>query len=120
MGANRPLWTDEQVTSLNDYQLYGMMHPFTCPNRGDSPHRTSKGDHGALVATPDGWRCPDCAYRQDWAHPWMIDRSWETSANETRRMLAMPTVADAKRDSELSQRARDWIDATHGRHVAYQ
>lgn len=62
-------WTDEQVKALNELQTgerYG--HPYTCPNRGDGKHRHNGNDKGCLVATPDGWVCPDCDYTQDWAH----------------------------------------------------
>lgn len=54
-------WTPEQVANLNRFQKFGAFHPFTCPgHEGD-------GDR-ALVATPDGWICRHCDYRQDWAH----------------------------------------------------
>lgn len=64
-------WTSQQVTSLNDFQLSGVFHPFTCPNRAEGHVRD-----GELVATPLGWTCPSCAYHQDWAHPAMVDGSW--------------------------------------------
>jgi hypothetical protein len=57
-------WTDEQVTNLNAYQQGDVWHPFTCGN--DSRHRD-------LVATRDGWICPDCDYTQNWAHGFMAD-----------------------------------------------
>ena len=55
-------FTEEQVEALNAYQEEGRFHPFTCGN--DSRHRN-------LVATPEGWRCPDCDYTQNWAHGFM-------------------------------------------------
>lgn len=61
-------WADEQVETLNRLQrgeLYG--HPYTCPNRGDVPHHDNGNDKGCLVATKNGWWCPDCGYTQDWA-----------------------------------------------------
>lgn len=62
-------WTEDQISSLNDYQASGRFHPFTCVMPG----------HGALTAITSGWIClePDCRYRQPWAHGWMADRSWE-------------------------------------------
>jgi hypothetical protein len=60
----RAPWTDDQVAALNAYQHTGYFHPFTCGN--DSTHRV-------LVATPTGWICEDCDYRQDWAHAFMAE-----------------------------------------------
>jgi len=71
--VNAP-WTVGQVRSLNDYQRSGLMHPFTCPNRGDGQHRTTS-DLGVLSATTDGWMCPNCDYTQSWAHDFMADGS---------------------------------------------
>lgn len=59
-----------EVVALNAYQVAGRMHPFTCANRSDSPHRETT-DRGVLVATEAGWICPDCDYTQDWAHAFM-------------------------------------------------
>lgn len=55
-------WTDEQVRDLNEFQACGYVHPFTCD--GDHPDRT-------LVATPEGWKCRHCDYRQPWAWSFM-------------------------------------------------
>lgn len=55
-------WTDEQVDALNRYQRAGYFHEFTC---GKDQCRA------ALVAQADGWACPRCDYRQDWAHAFM-------------------------------------------------
>lgn len=70
-------WTPEQVDALNDYQRDAPMHPFTCANRGIG-HRwhDDMSDLGMLIATENGWVCRDCAYTQNWAHPWMADTSW--------------------------------------------
>lgn len=66
-GMKRAPWTPEEVARLNEWQRDGWGHPYTC----GSGRRTDK-DHldgeGVLVATPDGWVCPYCDYRQDWAH----------------------------------------------------
>jgi hypothetical protein len=60
-------WTPEQVENLNSWQRAGWVHPFTCGSghRGDKNHLDSEG---ILVATEQGWVCPYCNYRQDWAH----------------------------------------------------
>jgi rubredoxin len=69
----RAPFTPSQVKALNDYQHSGLMHPFTCRNRGDGSHRPRKGeDLGELVATEAGWVCQDCDYTQDWAHGFML------------------------------------------------
>lgn len=52
-------WTPEQVAALNASQARTDRHPYTCGN--DSRHRV-------LVATENGWVCPDCDYTQGWAH----------------------------------------------------
>lgn len=60
----RAPFTDDQVAALNAFQDSGVFHPFTCGNC-----RTD------LIATKDGWKCPDhdCDYKQDWAHAFMAD-----------------------------------------------
>lgn len=57
-------FSEEQVKALNAYQETGVFHPFTCGI--DSRHRD-------LVATPDGWICPDCFYKQNWAHKFIVE-----------------------------------------------
>ncbi len=59
-----PRWTDEQVENLTRYQASGIFHPFTCPN-----------DSSTLTAKNDGWHCPCCDYRQNWAHEHMLNFS---------------------------------------------
>lgn len=73
-------FTDDQVNSLNAYQVAGVMHPFTCGNRSERSHvwRDGDGDLGLLMATPAGWTCPQCDYTQDWAHGFMADWSWRS------------------------------------------
>ena len=62
------IFTDDQVASLNAYQVAGVMHPFTCGHRDHSTE---------LVAYPEGWRCPITGtVEQDWFHSWMGDWSW--------------------------------------------
>lgn len=50
-------WPDELVTALNEYQQGGYMHPYTC---GNAECRSD------LVATPKGFACPNCDYKQEW------------------------------------------------------
>lgn len=93
-------FSPEQIVALNDYQN-GPYHPFTCPNDGDEKHTqyefSSRHPHEhydqyiekqkqegvnfpemefkqtALVAHPEGWKCPCCDYTQNWAHDFMAD-----------------------------------------------
>lgn len=58
-------WTPEQVQHLNEWQMAGFVHPFTCRN-------DHKGDR-ILYAKEDGWHCWTCDYRQDWCHDFMAD-----------------------------------------------
>lgn len=59
----RAPWTAAQVAVLNRWQACTWLHPFTC---------RSGCRRVPLVATPEGWRCLDCDYRQDWAHRVML------------------------------------------------
>lgn len=60
-------FTQEQCDALNKRQRDGTFHPYTCGSgrRKDSAHRDGEG---VLVATLQGWICPFCDYRQNWAH----------------------------------------------------
>ncbi len=57
-------WSNEEVVRLNVWQQDGYVHECVCPN----PHQGSR----VLVADNDGWHCPSCAFRQDWAHEKML------------------------------------------------
>ena len=59
-------FTQEQVEALNRFQQSGHVHPYTCGSgrRTDADHLDGEG---VLVATTEGWKCPYCDYRQDWA-----------------------------------------------------
>lgn len=72
--VSEPPWTQQQVDYLNDFQKDGRFHPFTCPNRSPQTHvvRVAR-QFGVLVATADGWVCPDCDYTQGWAHDFMVE-----------------------------------------------
>ncbi len=65
-------WTQEQVDALNRYQQEGKFHPFTCGSgrRTDEHHLDGEG---ILVATPQGWKCPYCDYKQDWALEFQVN-----------------------------------------------
>jgi hypothetical protein len=60
-------WTPEQVVGLNAWQACGWVHPFTCTYSHTEPRDR------VLVAEENGWRCPSCAYRQTWAHDFMLN-----------------------------------------------
>jgi len=70
----KPLWTEDQVNALNQYQKAGQFHPFTCNNRNDGNHpdEPKYGDHSVLRAGPNGWYCEYCDYTQNWAHDFMF------------------------------------------------
>jgi hypothetical protein len=70
-------WTDEQVESLNNYQISGVFHEFTCGGKVDG-----KDCREPLIATRDGWICKKCAYRQNWAHKWMTDNTWKMESDK--------------------------------------
>lgn len=61
-------FTDEQVEGLNKYQHSGAFHEFNC---GGKNH--PKDSDKILIATNEGWICPNCNYTQKWA--------WEGMAN---------------------------------------
>lgn len=63
----RTPWTQEQVEALEDWQADPLLHPYVCPNRHTEAHSLSNIQGRALTPTADGWVCPDCDYRQDWA-----------------------------------------------------
>ena len=65
-------FTPEQVAALNGWQQGDGCHPFTCANGRDEKHLDGEG---ALVATQEGWVCPYCDYKQDWAHDFMTRES---------------------------------------------
>ncbi len=64
-------FTPEQVAALNRWQQNENGHPFTCANGRDEKHLDGEG---VLVATQEGWVCPYCDYKQDWAHDFMAER----------------------------------------------
>jgi hypothetical protein len=69
------IFTQDQVDSINGYQVCGMWHPFTCGHNHDGER--------VLVATLTGMKCPTCDYTQDWAHGFMADWSWKKKVEES-------------------------------------
>lgn len=65
-------WTEEQVKSLRRWQWSPNVHPYTCPNRTDSPHEEHYGDLGGLRPTQTALVCDDCGYTQTWAHSFSV------------------------------------------------
>jgi len=60
-------FTKFQVDKLNHYQQLGFVHEFTCGNKHDG--------NKILIATEDGWICPSCDYKQNWANKFMLNSS---------------------------------------------
>ena len=58
------IWTEKQTDNLNKYQNCACFHPYTCGGI-----KNGRDCRVILVATQDGWVCPDkCGYTQKWAH----------------------------------------------------
>jgi len=72
-----PVFTPDEVKSLNEYQNSGIFHPFTCGSDVRTEHEDGEG---LLIATETGFYCPYCDFRQSWCHPWMRDWSWKRGA----------------------------------------
>lgn len=58
------LFTQDQIDSINAYQVSGIWHPFTC----------ECGE--VLNACSEGMKCPKCGHLQTWAHEFMSNWSW--------------------------------------------
>lgn len=94
-------FTEDQVDSLNGFQVAGLFHPFTC---GGASCRDD------LVATVDGWVCPSCGNTQKWANRFMADWSWckptviytELKTRLIRRLSAKPELLN-----EIMKRLED-------------
>lgn len=72
-----PVFTPDEVKSLNEYQNSGIFHPFTCGSDVRTEHEDGEG---LLVANENGWYCPYCPYVQSYAPAWMRDGSWKQGA----------------------------------------
>lgn len=85
----RTPFTPAQVESLNEYQVSGVFHPFTCGRCRDAEMETmgdelkSLEDEHLLIATPEGWCCPTCDRQQDWAWEWMANFGWQRLRSAT-------------------------------------
>lgn len=79
--SSEPIWTQETVDKLNQYQQDGIMHPYTCGrNRTDENHLDGEG---VLLATVYGWKCPYCDYTQDWVGICPVDEDWYKERKES-------------------------------------
>ena len=62
--------TDEQIKELNDRQISGKFHPYTCDRKHkDCEIHSRNGDYskdGVLIATKYGWICPCGKYKQSY------------------------------------------------------
>ncbi len=72
MSGEKLIFTDEQVSKLNEGQANPRSHGYTCCG-GDYPNnkncqRNSGENDGMLIATNVGWVCPCGDYKQYWAH----------------------------------------------------
>lgn len=68
----RAPWDEAQIKSLNDYQEARVFHPYT-------HSRDEDGNDEILVATKDGWKCPNHPdHLQDWAWDWTANDQWRT------------------------------------------
>jgi hypothetical protein len=79
-------FTDEQVKGLNEYQLSGAFHEFTCGN-DNHPKHGKKSKLRILVAHTTGWVCPGCGYRQYWAHNDMANGAMVNAMNRWKDKL---------------------------------
>lgn len=78
-----PPWSQDQIDSLNAFQLADFVHPFTGT-------RKPNGDETVLIATTEGWvEEPGGPVVQTWAHAFMADWSWKELA-----VTLMPTPPD--------------------------
>lgn len=80
----------DQVASLNAYQQAQEVHAFTCQRCREADMETLQARYPEhpemwvldnphlLVASVNGWVCPNCCYHQDWAHAFMADWSWRS------------------------------------------
>jgi hypothetical protein len=70
-------FVDTEIASLNSYQNSNYFHPYTCGKC-----------NSVLVAFNSGWHClsDKCGYRQDWAHVWTLDWTWNQIKSDLERM----------------------------------
>lgn len=78
-------WSAEKVTALNLYQKSRRLHPYTCGfNRTDENHTDGEG---ILIATENGWICPFCDYKQDWANEFSLQITKITDWNKNNQKI---------------------------------
>lgn len=73
----KPVFTEEEVRLLNEFQQAGKYHPFTCcgtTSDGEKCDRSKQPNDGELIATTSGWICPCGKYTQNWAHASMMGK----------------------------------------------
>ena len=68
-------FTGVQQASLNDFQISGTWHPYTCPLDHDW---CDEPEHILNVLNEEGFTCSctGCGYTQDWAYAYTVDWSW--------------------------------------------
>lgn len=75
-----PVWTAEQVTTVNEYQQCGFFHPYTCGGGGGPCPGVS------MTAGPEGLVCPSCGRVQAWVHDFVLAEQWRESAAALERL----------------------------------
>ena len=87
-------FTTEQVKGLNKYQECPYIHPFTCGHSVCG---------AVLCANQDGWQCPKCDYRQDWAHDFMADGSLTANMTELYEQIKAHKKQGIKKNAKISE-----------------
>jgi rRNA maturation protein Nop10 len=82
-------WTDDEVECLKRWQSCPLIHKFTC--RADNCRQE-------LVPTNDGWVCPECGRKQDWAHPFMFMREDDEIWKKSQEYLTKKDDTDDNQD----------------------
>lgn len=119
-------FTEDQAKVLNEYQVAGMMHPFTCCSH-DGCKRDESVNHGVLIASKNGWICPCGKYKQDWAHSFMADKSFverrkqfkPMSMKQSKRMKSeiKKLNGTGKNQARFMKQAKRWFGKNPNRKV---
>jgi len=88
-------WSEENVTKLIARQQNPTMHEYTCGGADCL---------GVLIPTTNGWKCPDCDYKQDWCHASDINEC-ETILRKGGRQVTRKQVSDVDIDDALKDLA---------------
>ena len=89
-------YSDADIQRLNEWQTrprpaeHGPT--LTCPKKHKGNHRTVGGETGILIATHDGWVCPDCAHTQDWA-PLHVGQGSDVGIDPITRPVVSPQTS---------------------------